>query len=66
MQEYTVAEAAKMLGVSPQTIRNWCNAGIMNVHHRTQGGFRRFHRKEIEEARQLSHAEVKGLCKKLA
>lgn len=66
MQEYTVPEMARLVGVAPQTIRNWSNAGLINVHRYSPGGVRYYTDKEVQQAKQLTHAEVKGLCKKLA
>ena len=43
----SLGEAAEVLGVHPSTVRNWADQGVLPVH-RTQGGHRRFLRKEIE------------------
>jgi excisionase family DNA binding protein len=42
-----LSEAAALLGVHPSTVRNWSNQGLLPLH-RTQGGHRRFLRKELE------------------
>ncbi|GMR10309.1 MAG: hypothetical protein BMS9Abin28_1130 [Anaerolineae bacterium] len=42
-----LAEAAELLGVHPNTVRNWADNGRIPVH-RTGGNHRRFHREEIE------------------
>jgi excisionase family DNA binding protein len=39
--------AAEILGVHPSTVRAWANRGSLPTH-RTQGGHRRFKRREIE------------------
>jgi excisionase family DNA binding protein len=43
----TLSEVATQLGVHPSTVRNWADAKLLPVH-RTQGGHRRFKRKEME------------------
>lgn len=43
----SLGEAAELLGVHPSTVRNWADQGVLPVH-RTQGGHRRFLRKEME------------------
>ena len=43
----SLGEAADLLGVHPSTVRNWADQGVLPVH-RTQGGHRRFLKKEIE------------------
>ncbi len=43
----TLSEAATLLGVHPNTVRNWADQGQIPVH-RTQGGHRRFNRSEVE------------------
>lgn len=43
----SLSEAAELLGVHPSTVRNWADQGVLPVH-RTQGGHRRFIRREID------------------
>lgn len=43
----SLSQVSSMLGVHPSTVRNWSNQGSLPVH-RTQGGHRRYRRKEIE------------------
>lgn len=43
----SLSEAAEILGVHPGTVRNWSDQGVLPVH-RTQGGHRRYVRKEID------------------
>ncbi len=43
----TLSEVASQLGVHPSTVRNWADAKLLPVH-RTQGGHRRFKRREME------------------
>lgn len=43
----TIKEAAAILGVSDETLRNWERAKKIEPFH-TQGGHRRYHREDIE------------------
>ncbi|UCD98922.1 MAG: helix-turn-helix domain-containing protein [Chloroflexota bacterium] len=43
----SLSEVAKMLGVHPSTVRSWSDQGHLPAH-RTQGGHRRFRRRDIE------------------
>jgi excisionase family DNA binding protein len=55
----SLGEAAELLGVHSSTVRNWADQGVLPVH-RTQGGHRRFLRKEIElwvESQRMSNEE---------
>jgi excisionase family DNA binding protein len=42
----TVSDAAELLGVSVDTLRNWCDAGKVR-HYRTPGNQRRFRREDL-------------------
>jgi excisionase family DNA binding protein len=42
----SLSDTAEMLGVHPSTVRVWSDKGILPVH-KTQGGHRRFKRREI-------------------
>ncbi len=43
----SLAEAAKLLGIHPSTVRLWSDKGALPVH-RTHGGHRRYKRSEVE------------------
>lgn len=43
---YTTFQVAKMLGVSPPTVVNWINSGLVNAY-RTPGGHRRITQDEL-------------------
>jgi len=43
---YTTFQVARMLGVSPPTVVNWINSGLVNAY-RTPGGHRRITRDEL-------------------
>ncbi len=43
----SLSEVASLLGVHPSTVRSWSDQGHLPAH-RTQGGHRRFRRREVE------------------
>lgn len=50
LNEYIkIAEAAKVLGVSQNTLRVWAEAGKVPVRRNPANGYRLFHRNELEE-----------------
>jgi excisionase family DNA binding protein len=46
---YTISEAAKYLGVSPDTLRRWEKAGKISAPKRTAGGARRYSKDLLDE-----------------
>lgn len=52
---YTLAEASKLLGVHPATVRLWGDEGKLSIF-RTPGGHRRFARDDVQRLMQLSPA----------
>ncbi|MFE7750898.1 molybdopterin-binding protein [Streptomyces sp. NPDC057428] len=46
MQLYTIGQAARLLGVSPDTARRWADAGRVATH-RDEGGRRLIHGKDL-------------------
>lgn len=64
-----ISEAAEYLGVSPNTLRNWENAGKIAAHRHPVNGYRLFKQEELDallrpiqssEARQPSEAMQPG------
>ena len=43
-----ISEAADYLGVSPNTLRNWQNAGKIDAHRHPVNGYRLFRREELD------------------
>lgn len=43
-----ISEAAEYLGVSPNTLRNWDNAGKIAAHRHPVNGYRLFRREELD------------------
>ena len=44
-----VSDAAEYLGVSPNTIRNWENAGKIVAHRHPVNGYRLFKQEELDD-----------------
>ena len=44
-----VSDAAESLGVSPNTLRNWENAGKIVAHRHPVNGYRLFKQEELDE-----------------
>lgn len=44
-----ISEAAEYLGVSPNTLRNWENAGKIAAHRHPVNGYRLFKQAELDE-----------------
>lgn len=54
-REYlTIGEAAKILGVSPSSLRNWESIGLISPA-RSQGRYRLFTREVLEQARKIQY-----------
>lgn len=50
-----ISEAAEYLGVSPNTLRNWENAGKIAAHRHPVNGYRLFKKEELDAL--LSHLQ---------
>lgn len=55
---YSVSEAAKILGIHPNTLRRWDNEGIANALRLPRGSHRRFTQDEIERLARLMQPEA--------
>ena len=53
---YRIAEAAKLLGVHPSTLRRWDEKGILRPSIRTLTGERRYTEADLEAGRKASAA----------
>ena len=40
MEYYTINKFAKIIGVTPQTLRNWDRSGKLHPHHTSSNGYR--------------------------
>ena len=48
---YRIAEAAKLLGVHPSTLRRWDKKGILTPSYRTPTGERRYTEADLDAGR---------------
>lgn len=49
LSEYLrISEAAEYLGVSPNTLRNWENAGKIEAHRHPMNSYRLFKKEELD------------------
>lgn len=55
---YSVSEAAKILGIHPNTLRKWDNEGIANALRLPGGNHRRFTKAELERLARLLQTEA--------
>ena len=54
MQQYLlVKEAARLLGVSPNTVRAWGDSGKLPEHRHPINNYRLFQKKDVERLRRL-------------
>ena len=60
-----ISEAAEFLGVSPNTLRNWENAGKIAAHRHPVNGYRLFLESDLANLlNQIQHPPTKPLPKK--
>jgi MerR family transcriptional regulator, heat shock protein HspR len=57
---YTVAQATELLGVKPPTLRRWEREGLISPS-RTEGGQRRYSRRELEQLRHVARLADEGV-----
>ena len=57
----SLGPAARLVGVDPDTLRRWADAGQIDVFT-TPGGHRRFDRRALERVRASRHARVQPLA----
>ena len=57
----SLGPAARLLGVDPDTLRRWADAGQIDVFT-TPGGHRRFERRALERVRAARHGRVQPLA----
>lgn len=53
MKYYTINKFAKILGVTPQTLRNWDNNGKLKPHHTVGNGYRYYSEDQLNEFKGL-------------
>ena len=55
----TIRQAARFLGVAPNTLRGWDRAGKIPVYRNPKSGYRLFKKTDLEEV--LRQIEVSGV-----
>lgn len=48
MKYYTINKCSKILGVTPQTLRNWDRSGKLKPHHTSGNGYRYYSEEQIQ------------------
>lgn len=49
MQFYKISEFAKLIGVTPVTLRSWEKSNILVPHHRSPTGYRYYSEKQLSD-----------------
>lgn len=49
MKYYSIAETAKLLNVTAQTLRNWDKSGKLKPHHTTDSGYRYYSQEQLNK-----------------
>ena len=56
MQYYTINKFSKLVGKSPQTLRNWDKNGILNPHHTSTNGYRYYSEEQVRQVLNIKSA----------
>ncbi len=49
MEYYTINKFSKLVGKTPQTLRNWDKSGVLKPHHTTTNGYRYYSEEQIKQ-----------------
>ena len=62
---YSIHSLSKMLGVTPQTLRNWDKSGRLKPHHTSDNGYRYYSEDQLSELMQdkKTNKIVVGYCR---
>lgn len=62
---YSIHSLSKMLGVTPQTLRNWDKSGRLKPHHTSNNGYRYYSEDQLSELMQdkKTNKIVVGYCR---
>lgn len=66
MQYYTINKFSKIVGKTPQTLRNWDKNGILKPHHTSTNGYRYYSEEQVKQVLQLNNDNPKiviGYCR---
>ena len=53
MKYYSIHEFSKLIGRTPQTLRNWDASGKLKPHHTGSGGYRYYSHEQLKEVLQI-------------
>ena len=65
LQYYSIHKFAKILGVTPQTLRNWDRRGKLHPHHTADNGYRYYSEEQLHEVLKIQPKpkRVIGYCR---
>jgi predicted site-specific integrase-resolvase len=65
MKYYSIHEFSKLLGVTPQTLRNWDGNGKLKPSHTSTNGYRYYSQEQLNELLGISQSDKKviGYCR---
>lgn len=49
MEYYTINKFSKMVGKTPQTLRNWDKSGVLKPHHTSTNGYRYYSEEQVQQ-----------------
>ena len=58
MEYYTINKFSKLVGKTPQTLRNWDKSGVLKPHHTSTNGYRYYSEEQIK---QVLHIKIDNL-----
>ena len=65
MEYFSIHKFSKIIGRTPQTLRNWEKAGYLTPHHKGPNGYRYYSRQQLDEVLGIVEAPRKiiGYCR---
>lgn len=67
MKYYSIHEFSKLIGRTPQTLRNWDSSGRLKPHHTGAGGYRYYSHDQLKEILQIKDdvetKKIIGYCR---
>ena len=65
LRYFTINKFSKIVGVTPQTLRNWDKAGKLEPHHTTESGYRYYSEEQLNQVLRINPKPrtVVGYCR---
>ena len=65
MRYFTINKFSKIVGVTPQTLRNWDKTGKLKPHHTTDNGYRYYSEEQVNQVLNINQKNKKviGYCR---